>query len=127
MTIYNLYIFDKMGTLMHYAEWNRTKKSGITREEVGSSTLKAMSTKENYNLFTLFISLGSETYIWHAILYQIFCKQNIATRSTRGISILQNKSLCSALSGNALRTKVNNIGNLPLLIAINYLYLCYTC
>jgi len=34
MTIYNLYIFDKMGTLMHYAEWNRTKKSGITREEV---------------------------------------------------------------------------------------------
>lgn len=74
MTIYNLYIFDKMGTLMHYAEWNRTKKSGITREEVGSSTLNAMSTKENYNLFTLFISLGSETYIWHAILYQIFCQ-----------------------------------------------------
>lgn len=53
MTIYNLYIFDKMGTLMHYAEWNRTKKSGITREEVGTSTSYAMSTNENYNLFTL--------------------------------------------------------------------------
>ncbi|EDX14985.1 andropin [Drosophila simulans] len=33
MTIFNLYIFDKFGTLLHYAEWNRTKKSGITREE----------------------------------------------------------------------------------------------
>lgn len=52
MTIYNLYIFDKMGTLMHYAEWNRTKKSGITREEVWSTMFYAMSTKEYYNLFT---------------------------------------------------------------------------
>ncbi|XP_030371060.1 trafficking protein particle complex subunit 1 [Scaptodrosophila lebanonensis] len=33
MTIYNLYIFDKFGTLLHYAEWNRTKSSGITSEE----------------------------------------------------------------------------------------------
>ncbi|EDW59211.1 trafficking protein particle complex subunit 1 [Drosophila novamexicana] len=38
MTIFNLYIFDKMGTLMHYAEWNRTKKSGITREEEAKLT-----------------------------------------------------------------------------------------
>lgn len=33
MTIYNLYIFDKYGTQLHYAEWNRIKQSGITREE----------------------------------------------------------------------------------------------
>lgn len=33
MTIYNLYIFDKYGTLLHYAEWNRIKQSGITKEE----------------------------------------------------------------------------------------------
>lgn len=34
MTIYNMYIFDKFGTLMYYGEWNRVKQSGITREEV---------------------------------------------------------------------------------------------
>ncbi|XP_059478095.1 trafficking protein particle complex subunit 1 [Neocloeon triangulifer] len=32
MKIYNLYIFNNSGTLLHYAEWNRTKQSGITRE-----------------------------------------------------------------------------------------------
>lgn len=32
--IYNLYIFDKYGTLLHYAEWNRLKQSGITKDEV---------------------------------------------------------------------------------------------
>lgn len=34
MTIYNLYIFDKYGVLLYYGEWNRLKKSGITKEEV---------------------------------------------------------------------------------------------
>ncbi|KAG4070319.1 hypothetical protein HA402_009398 [Bradysia odoriphaga] len=33
MTIHNLYIFDKYGTLLHYGEWNRIKQSGITKEE----------------------------------------------------------------------------------------------
>lgn len=34
MTIHNLYIFSKTGTLLYYAEWNRLNKSGMTREEV---------------------------------------------------------------------------------------------
>lgn len=33
MTIHNLYIFDKYGTLLYYGEWNRIKQSGITKEE----------------------------------------------------------------------------------------------
>ena len=33
MTIYNLYVFDRIGQLIHYAEWNRKKDSGIPREE----------------------------------------------------------------------------------------------
>ncbi|XP_024946143.1 trafficking protein particle complex subunit 1 isoform X2 [Cephus cinctus] len=33
MTIHNLYIFSRNGTLLYYSEWNRLNKSGITMEE----------------------------------------------------------------------------------------------
>jgi len=34
MTIYNIYIFDRMGTLLYHTNWNRFKQSGISSEEV---------------------------------------------------------------------------------------------
>lgn len=35
--IYNLYIFDKTGKLLFYTEWNRSKESGISKDEVSFS------------------------------------------------------------------------------------------
>lgn len=68
MTIFNLYIFDKMGTLMHYAEWNRTKKSGITREEVKFYTHCHVN-KQNF-IFSLYVYL-QEAKLTYGMLFSI--------------------------------------------------------
>ena len=34
MTIHNLYMFDRQGSLMYYGEWNRKRQSGMTIDEV---------------------------------------------------------------------------------------------
>lgn len=31
--IYNMYVFDKLGTVLYYGEWSRIKQSGISFEE----------------------------------------------------------------------------------------------
>ena len=34
MTIYDFYLFDRNGNCLYYAEWNRRKQPGISKDEV---------------------------------------------------------------------------------------------
>lgn len=63
--IYNLYIFDKYGTLLYYGEWNRLKQSGITKDEV--SILKA---NLNTTLITV-IPRKQEAKLMYGMLFSL--------------------------------------------------------
>lgn len=65
MTIYNMYIFDKFGTLLYYGEWNRVKQSGITREEV-----RRFSTRTVVRSFPLYCYL-QEAKLMYGMLFSI--------------------------------------------------------
>lgn len=82
MTIYNIYIFDKYGTLLFYAEWNRIKQSGITREEVrntNSAPTFAFAASFAFDLF-------QEAKLMYGMLYSLksFCAKMSPIDSKEG-------------------------------------------
>lgn len=90
-------MFDRYGQLLFYAEWNRLRQSGITREEVCIwcvSSGYALVTVSDCVLIPLFMFdfLGSKAYVWDALLNQIICVKNITsgqhTWPARGLPLL---------------------------------------
>lgn len=75
MTIYNIYIFDRMGTLLYHTNWNRLKQSGMSSEEVNQ--IFFFITK--YVLLNLLSFIGSQIDVWYVIFNQVICRKDIAS------------------------------------------------
>lgn len=75
MTIYNLYIFSNAGTLLHYAEWNRIKQSGIPQEDVRMPQLFIYETVAliciNTKLFLHVMYCFQEAKLMYGMLFSI--------------------------------------------------------
>ncbi|KAJ4438013.1 hypothetical protein ANN_13952 [Periplaneta americana] len=69
MTVHNLYIFDRFGTMLYYSEWNRLKQSGITREEVISNARLLSFLKISIFLIELF--LLQEAKLMYGMLFSL--------------------------------------------------------
>jgi len=51
MTIFNLYIFDRNGTCLYYREWNRTRQSGLAKEEVCLAVCHCLFSTSTFSCF----------------------------------------------------------------------------
>jgi len=99
MTIHNLYIFDRGGTLVYYGEWNRKKMSTMSKEEEGKLVYGMLFSLRSFLDKISPLDLKDNSFSYRTTKY----KMNY-WESPSGVKFVMNTDLSSTNVKDLLRT-----------------------
>ncbi|OXA60837.1 trafficking protein particle complex subunit 1 [Folsomia candida] len=99
MTIHNLYIFDRQGTLVYYGEWNRKKPGTMSREEEGKLVYGMLFSLRSFLDKISPLDMNDNSFLYRTTKY----KMNY-WESPTGVKFLMNTDLNAPNIKELLRT-----------------------